>query len=856
MCIRDRSLTLIILCTAPIIIAFAVFFSHMIHKYTELENTETGKAAQLANWAMDSIQLVKLYCTQFREVRNFRELTSNCNDLFIKCCLYVSANTALLRFLSLSMFIQGFWFGATMVRKGKLQISNVVTCFQSCLMLGSTLSNTLQVIVILQKGDVALKKILGFLSTSVDHGADEPIYEPETPAELCTIAFNNITFSYPSRPSHPVLKNVSLCFEPTKFTFIIGKSGSGKSTLSNLLLKFYDDYNGTITVKGNDVKEINRNWLLNNVTVVEQRCTLFNDTLRNNILLGVSKDQLEDHESIEQKLKDACSISMLDRLVCDLPHGLNTIIGSGGISLSGGQQQRVAIARAFMRNKPILILDEAVSALDIIHRELLMKNIRQWRSGKTTILLTHELSQIEPDDYTYVIQEGEVKENGYQKDLKQKKTSVFNHMLNLQTNNRDSYAISDRTALETPIKENNIFADTTIDSDSESPISKEADLSYMYEEASYRGLSGKAPSIKDEIYINEKASSTETDLEKGPDDKKGEFKLMPLGEVMMRMLRTIRQRNLLFFGIFWALIAGAANPIFSFCFSYLLNGIVPSVEGVYKSERYLLKWSFIVLGVAVADGVSNFLKAYILGYCSENWIMDLRNEAMESILNKDLFWFSKDTNKSSELSALLLNDLRDLRSLVSEFLSAMTTFMVVSLIGLIWALVSGWKLSLVCLSMFPLIIAFSAVYGTMLQKYETTYKTSVAALENQEYEIMTGIKTIRSLQAESHFIKNYSGLEHNMRAIAHKRSIATGFGISVTNMITICIQSILYYYGIKLVFEGEYSSKKMFETFTLLLFTIMTCTSLVNQIPDISRGQRSATFLYRILDEGLSLIHI
>ncbi|CCD24468.1 ATP-binding cassette a-factor transporter STE6 NDAI_0D01540 [Naumovozyma dairenensis CBS 421] len=853
------SLTLIILCSAPLIILFAILFSHMIHKYTELENSETGKAAQLLNWSMNSAQLVKLYCTQAYEIHSFKELVGQCNDLFIKSCFYVSANTSILRFLSLSMFVQGFWFGAIMVKKGKLSIKDVITCFHSCLMLGSTLNNTLQQIVVLQKGDVALKKILDFISFSQRSPSLEPPYEPSVPISNGEISFQNISFAYPTRPHQTVLKDVSITFQPGRSTFIIGKSGSGKSTLANLLLKFYNDYQGSIKIGNTNVKKINKNWLFENITVVEQRCTLFNDTLRNNLLLGISNSNQkveQDDIEISQRLKDACRIAMLEELIRELPDGLDTIIGAGGVSLSGGQQQRVAIARAYIKDSSVLILDEAVSALDIIHRELIMKAIKNWRSGKTTIILTHDLSQLDYDDFLYVFEDGEVKESGYQQALLQDEKTIFSKLYDIQMRKHMSYSPSESTIVETPGDEKKRFSSTNTSTSTsyevDTPISKENKMSFSTGRDSWSEnvkLSDVHRTQRKRIYLPENNKKKCVDPEKAL-IKIDEKKVMPLGQIIKRMLRTIRQKKLLSFGIFWSLIAGATNPIFSYCFSYLLNGIVPMTNGQYRSQLYLLKWSFIVLGISAADAISNFLKSYILGYCSELWIMDLRNEAMAAIMNKRLDWFSKEENKSSELSALLLNDLRDLRSLVSEFLSAMTTFIVVSLVGLIWALVSGWKLSLVCISMFPLIILVSGIYGSTLQRYETMYKTAVAELENHEYEIMTKIKTIRYLQASKYFIKNYKVLENNLKKIAHKRSIATGFGISITNTIAVCIQSILYYYGLRLVFKGEYSSKKMFETFTLLLFTIISCTSLVSQIPDISRGQRAASWLYRILDES------
>ncbi|CCF58177.1 hypothetical protein KAFR_0E00230 [Kazachstania africana CBS 2517] len=837
------SLTLIILCSSPLLIVLAAFFSRMIENFTKLENDETGIAAQSLTWSMNAAQLVKLYCTQDFEIKKFKEIVIRCNDYFINAWFYVSANTSILRFLSLAMFVQGFWFGSTMIKKNKMSVDQVITCFSSCLMLGSILNTTLPQIVLLQKAHVGLNRVQDFLEDKSEMATDR---DRQTSINLdnvpISISFDAISFCYPSRPDDMVLKNISMNFDPNKTTFIVGKSGSGKSTMSNLLLKFYNGYNGCIKVNGVNVQSIDRHWITKNVTLVEQKCTLFNDTLRNNLLIGLS--HISAAEDVDSRLQEACRFALLDNVIEKLPSGLDTKVGSGGVSLSGGQQQRVALARAYLRDTPVVILDEAISALDARNRRQLMENIRIWTRSKTAIILTHELNQILPSDFLYLMENGQIKEEGYQNELIENVESTFCKFFHLQNSNRESESLT-------------TISSTTERSSSEKFIQTQCrkDATEVQEKLSKDLESSSSGSYTAEetvgtVKSNETlGSDIETHLKSTGNEDAEPIEITPLKTIICRMLRTVRYRKTLLLGVISAIIAGIANPVFSFTFSYLLDGIVPKVDGV-GSSHYLLKWSVIVLCVAFTDGISTFLKSFSLGFVSENWIMDLRNKAMESITNKELEWFYKDENKSSELAALVLNDLRDLRSLISEFISAMSTFIVVSLAGLIWALTTGWKLSLVCIAMFPLIILFSAIYGSILQRYETTYKTTVADLENCVYEIMLGIKTIRCLQLEQHFIQRYSVLEARMKHIGRKRAIATGFGIAITTALVMCIEAILFYYGLKLVFIGEYTTMKMFKTFTLLLFTIMTCTSLINQIPDVTRGQRAASRIFRILDES------
>lgn len=192
------------------------------------------------------------------------------------------------------------------------------------------------------------------------------------------------------------------------FRFIVGASGSGKSTISQLLLNLYTPEHGRITVDGRSLKNLDTNWLRNNVTIVQQDSILFNETLSVNIALG----HRGPNQLIEQQIRVGADFAMLAETLRSLPEGINTMVGRGGCNLSGGQRQRVALARARVRDSPILVLDESTSALDHSTKGLLMNNIREWRRGRTTIIITHDLSQIEQHDFMYVLRDGVVVAKG------------------------------------------------------------------------------------------------------------------------------------------------------------------------------------------------------------------------------------------------------------------------------------------------------------------------------------------------------------------------------------------------------------------------------------------------------------
>lgn len=843
------SVTLVMLCSAPLIIVLAVVLSKFIAKYTYRENTESSQGAKVLDWSLISAKLVRLFSTQDLEYVKFTHALERCKDAFIKLTLVSSINLGALRFIILCMFVQGFWFGSSQAKKGKVGPGEVLTCFTSCLMIGETLRNTLPQIVTIQKASVAIKKIQDFVQLreeklvknkfeakiKVEDSKNISLY-PET----CSggIKFKNVDFAYPTRTEINVLKDVNIHFPAGQLTFLVGRSGSGKSTLSSLLLNFYPPDKGRVEIDGFNISTLSNLWLTNNITLVEQTTTLFNDSIKNNILMGRTgsgMDRVSDDE-----FHETVRMALLEEVVRDLEFGLETVVGTNGVALSGGQQQRVAIARARLRDTPILILDESVSALDIVMRGLMVEAIKKWRRGKTTIILTHEFSQIGTDDYVYLMENGVVAEHGFRRELEDQ--GMFKHLASLQGDQQVEDGFPDETRLESIVEEQP-FLSKVGNRMSTQLLSTINPLSYFQHPEFEFEVEDRLLRKPNRIRSKRVASNTvdvEMNVQERPD-------LTPILQIVKRMSETVEKKWILLFGIGISILNGAVGPVFSYAFARLLSGIVPQGDDI-GSPHYLLKWSLIVLALALVDGVSLFLKEFTLNYSAELWVFGLRKKAFKKLSQQGMTWFSEQTNSAAEVNALLMNDARDLRSLISHFLGVVTTVIILAAMGIIWALVEGWKLSLVCISMIPAFIITSGLYATFLQSSENEYKNAVANLETQLYESVKGYKTIRTLRLESYFERKFQEKVEVLQTASRKRALFTGMGVAVTNMLTFIVQGVLLYYGMKLVGKNEYTVLQLMETFVLLVFSIMNCVQLMSQIPDISRGQRAGTYTFRIVD--------
>lgn len=236
------------------------------------------------------------------------------------------------------------------------------------------------------------------------------------------ITISNINFKY---EDEKVLKNFSLQVKKGQTVALVGQSGSGKSTIANLLTRFYDVNEGTISIDGTDIKDLDLQSLRGLMGLVTQDSILFNDTIKANISLG--KPNATDEEIIE-----ALKIANAFEFVKDLPKGIHTNIGDSGNKLSGGQKQRLSIARAVLKNPPIMILDEATSALDTESEKFVQVALENMMQNRTSIVIAHRLSTIQKADVIVVMQKGKIVEQGNHEELIALQ-GVYNKLVSLQS---------------------------------------------------------------------------------------------------------------------------------------------------------------------------------------------------------------------------------------------------------------------------------------------------------------------------------------------------------------------------------------------------------------------------------------
>lgn len=240
------------------------------------------------------------------------------------------------------------------------------------------------------------------------------------------IEFNNVSFEYLEET--PVLKNVSFKAKQGKITALIGPSGCGKSTATKLAARFYDPTSGVVKIGGQNLKRIDPEVIMTNLSMVFQDVILFDNTIYENIKLG-KKD------ATEEEVMKAARLAHCDEFVNRMPEGYQTIIGENGTRLSGGERQRISIARALLKNTPILLLDEATASLDVENESKIQAGLSELIKNKTVLMIAHRMRTIEEADYIVGLVDGEIVEEGSPKELIKNKDGLYYKLRKLQLEN-------------------------------------------------------------------------------------------------------------------------------------------------------------------------------------------------------------------------------------------------------------------------------------------------------------------------------------------------------------------------------------------------------------------------------------
>lgn len=406
----DPRLTITLIAPISILMVFVNFNTRKMHVvYRQAQDIYSEMTAKVQeNFA--GIRVIKAYCQEEAEIERFQEI----NDRYVeKNIEQIKLRGRLFPFMK---YIGGLgivlilWLGGFKVIRGELTLGDLVQFSIYYQMLMWPIIALGWIINVIHRGVASWRRLQSILATQPDVVV-HPNGHAGGPIQGL-IEVNNLTFSYDPQ-SPPILNSISFRVEPGKTLAIVGPTGCGKTTIVNLLLHLYPAPRGTILFDGIDINDIPLETLRNSIAYVSQEVFLFSDKIRNNISFGLPEpDEIED-----ERLIDAARRAELDKDVSQFPDRYDTEIGERGITLSGGQKQRTGIARALILNRPILILDDSLSAVDTDTEEAILRGLKDAIQKTTTILISHRISTVKNADHIIVVDDGKIVEEGTHESL-------------------------------------------------------------------------------------------------------------------------------------------------------------------------------------------------------------------------------------------------------------------------------------------------------------------------------------------------------------------------------------------------------------------------------------------------------
>ncbi|XP_026421884.1 ABC transporter B family member 15-like isoform X2 [Papaver somniferum] len=755
---------------------------------------EYNKAGSIVEQATSSIRSVYSFVGEDKTVAEFSEALDESVKLGLKQGL---AKGLALGSNSVSFAIWSFlsWYGSRLVMYHGAQGGTVFAVGAALcsggLSLGAGLSNVKCFSEACAAGERIMEVMMRIPKIDSDSTKGKIL-----PSISGSIEFKNIEFVYPSRPKTLVLKDFNLDIEAGNTIALVGGSGCGKSTVVSLLQRFYNSLDGDILIDGIKIHEFQLKWLRAQMGLVSQEPALFGTSIKENILFG--KEDATMNEVI-----DAAKAANAHSFICQLTKGYDTQVGERGIQMSGGQKQRIALARALIKAPRILLLDEATSALDSESERNVQEALDKASLGRTTIIIAHRLSTVRNADKIAAVQNGHVMETGSHSELLKLEHGLYSSLVRIQE------MTDKRSTMQKEILNGN---------------SMPCICGSMSQSNSKNSL---VSPVLDECNNSEK-----------------DCRIPPFWRLLALYQPEWKQTLL---GCVSSMLFGAVQPFYCLAMAHMIFVYFLNDHSQIKVKTMI--YSCIFAGLAIFSFVVNLCQHYNFAVIGEYLTKRIRERMLSKILTFEVGWFDQDENSSGAICSRLAKDANMVRSLVGDRMSLLIQTFSSVIIACAMGLIIAWRLAILIIAVQPLIIVCFYARRVLVKSMYNKSRKAQNESSKLAAEAVSNLRTITSFSSQSRILNMFREAQlENTRL-----SWIAGLGLGFSQSIITFSWALNFWYGGKLVFQGEMTTKSFLEVFMILISTGRVIAEAGSTTSDLAKGSDAVGSVFTVLDRYTSI---
>ncbi|XP_021905166.1 ABC transporter B family member 19 [Carica papaya] len=796
-------------------IAFAGgLYAYTLTGLTSKSRESYANAGIIAEQAIAQVRTVYSYVGESKALNSYSDAIQNTLKLGYKAGMAKGLGLGCTYGIACMSWALVFWYAGVFIRNGQTDGGKAFTAVFSAIVGGMSLGQSFSNLGAFSKGKAAGYKLMEIIKQKPSIIQD-PLDGKCLSEVSGNIEFKDVTFSYPSRPDVIIFRNFSIFFPAGKTVAVVGGSGSGKSTVVSLIERFYDPNEGQVLLDNVDIKTLQLKWLRDQIGLVNQEPALFATTILENILYAKPDATMAEVEA-------AASAANAHNFITSLPHGYNTQVGERGAQLSGGQKQRIAIARAMLKDPKILLLDEATSALDASSESIVQEALDRLMVGRTTVIVAHRLSTIRNVDTIAVIQQGQVVETGNHEELIAK-AGAYASLIRFQEMGRNR--------------------------DFSNPSTRRSRSSRLSHSLSTKSLSLRSGSLRNLSY----SYSTGADgrIEMVSNAETGRKNPAPHGYFCRLLNLNAPEWPYSIMGAIGSVLSGFIGPTFAIVMSNMIE--VFYYRNYTSMERKTKEYVFIYIGTGLYAVVAYLIQHYFFSIMGENLTTRVRRMMLAAILRNEVGWFDEEEHNSSLLAARLATDAADVKSAIPERISVILQNMTSLLTSFIVAFVVEWRVSLLILATFPLLVLANFAQQLSLKGFagdtaKAHAKTSMIAGEG-----VSNIRTVAAFNAQNKILYLFCQELRVPQLQSLRRSQTSGLLFGLSQLALYASEALILWYGAHLVSKGVSTFSKVIKVFVVLVITANSVAETVSLAPEIIRGGEAVGSVFSILDRSTKI---